>query len=226
MYDSIKPNHDLNEFRTPAGLADRMVDIVSGDLFNLSYSPIYTLDPGANNGILGAAVRRKLGSIAHITGVELMAGIAKPDAYDRYHWGQDFLDESTLEGNEYDFIIANPPFTVNKQPTAELFVRKSLRHLGSDGVMVFLLRSNFMHSQKRAKLFEEYPPRYVYALTRRPSFYREDVRMDQYGKSNTNEHDYSVFVWQKGWAGETTLRWLNWEYKPTLKQLPLFTEGA
>lgn len=27
-YDSTKPNHDLNEFRTPVGLADMVADVV------------------------------------------------------------------------------------------------------------------------------------------------------------------------------------------------------
>ena len=74
--------------------------------------------------------------------------------------GTDFLDPSI----SYDarMIITNPPFCL-----AEQFIRKahSLKI-----PFAFLLKSQYWHSAKRKKLFDECTPSYVLPLTWRPDF--------------------------------------------------------
>lgn len=61
----------------------------------------------------------------------------------------------------YDCIITNPPYSL-----AEEFLRKSLEIAP---VVCFLLRLNFLGSQKRAAFLSKNPPD-VYVLSERPSF--------------------------------------------------------
>ena len=93
------------------------------------------------------------------------------------------------------------------------FARKNIYLLREGGWSIQLLRTNFLHSAERVAFWQEYPAKYVYISVRRPSFYKQDPREESFGKANTNAHDYSIFVWQKGWQGETTLRWLDWDYE-------------
>lgn len=74
--------------------------------------------------------------------------------------GTDFLQEEYLASAAW--IITNPPFSL-----AEQFIR----HAHDLGIpFAFLLKSQYWHSAKRRKLFEEVRPKYVLTLTWRPDF--------------------------------------------------------
>ena len=73
--------------------------------------------------------------------------------------GVDFLKEPK---RKCDWIITNPPFCLSED---------FIRHASDMGVpFAFLLKSQYWHSKKRAKLFEECKPSYVLPLTWRPDF--------------------------------------------------------
>ena len=74
--------------------------------------------------------------------------------------GQDFLTTDLEE--EYSWIITNPPFNL-----AEQFIRKSAE---CKKPFAMLLKSQYWHSAKRRKLFEEHQPSFVLPLTWRPDF--------------------------------------------------------
>ena len=84
--------------------------------------------------------------------------------------GIDYLECNLLE--PYDWIITNPPFVVSQQ-----FIEKSIEH---NKPFAMLLKSQYWHSAKRRKLFEEHPPLYVLPL-REGEFDdgRNVVRMDR-----------------------------------------------
>lgn len=69
-----------------------------------------------------------------------------------------------------DAIITNPPFS-----HAEEFIRHALSLTPN---VAMLLKSQFWHARKRAKLFEEHPPAYILPLTWRPDF-MFDIRGDE-----------------------------------------------
>ena len=75
--------------------------------------------------------------------------------------GIDYLRTANTPGY-CDWIITNPPFSLSEQ-----FIRKSIEH-GKPFAM--LLKSQYWHSSRRRKLFEEYKPRAVLPLTWRPDF--------------------------------------------------------
>lgn len=74
--------------------------------------------------------------------------------------GRNFLDEKKLLA---PIVITNPPFQ-----ESEAFIRHA-NELGAD-VVAMLLKSQYWHAAKRAKLFADHPPAWVLPLTWRPDF--------------------------------------------------------
>lgn len=74
--------------------------------------------------------------------------------------GRDFLQERDLLA---PVIITNPPFQ-----ESESFIRHA-NSLGAE-VVAMLLKSQYWHAAKRARLFTEHPPAWVLPLTWRPDF--------------------------------------------------------
>lgn len=74
--------------------------------------------------------------------------------------GRDFLLEDKLQA---PVIITNPPFQ-----ESEAFIRHAIG-MGAE-VVAMLLKSQYWHAAKRAKLFADHPPTWVLPLTWRPDF--------------------------------------------------------
>lgn len=75
--------------------------------------------------------------------------------------GQDYFTYD-LQDNCFDWIITNPPFC-----SAQDFITRSA---AKKKPFALLLKSQYWHSAKRRKAFEEYPPAFVLPLTWRPDF--------------------------------------------------------
>lgn len=138
------------------------------------------LEPSAGNGAIIKALRNR-GYKNHIDAVELreeerenLIGYA-----DRVGI-LDFLKDPDL--GKYDVIIGNPPYSL-----AQEFIEKSLSLLRPGGRLIFLLRTNFLESEKRFKWWQDKIPSGLYTLHKRPSFT---------GKG-TDATSYSWFVWEQ-----------------------------
>ena len=86
-------------------------------------------------------------------------------------------------GLGYDVIIGNPPYSMALE-----FINKSLELLHPGGLLIFLLRTNFLESEKRFKWWQEHPISGLYTLHKRPSFTGH----------GTDATSYSWFVWERG----------------------------
>ena len=85
---------------------------------------------------------------------------------------------------KFDLIVTNPPFSI-----AEDFLRKSIKECDDKGCVAYLLRINFLGSQKRKKLWQEIgTPNKFIVLSKRPSFT---------GKG-TDSTEYAWFIWDRG----------------------------
>jgi hypothetical protein len=84
----------------------------------------------------------------------------------------------------FDMIISNPPFTLAQQ-----FIEKALTEVRVGGWVVFLLRLNFLGSQKRKPFWDTHMPNYIFLHSRRLSF-RDD--------NKTDSVEYAHFCWQRG----------------------------
>jgi SAM-dependent methyltransferase len=164
--------------------------------------PFEVLDVGCGNGVWGAILRESYNKSDSerlwIDGVDIQE-MNENSSYTRFIQG-DFLE---LAFAGYELIMGNPPYSL-----AEEFIRRSHDILMPSGHCFFLLRLAFLESKKRHfGLFTDYPPKRVYVLSRRPSFFTTKD-----GSRTVDALAYAMFLWQKGWEGKTELDWLYWEY--------------
>ena len=67
------------------------------------------------------------------------------------------------------------------------------------------LKVQFLEGQRRYGLFEEHNPKVVYIFSKRQSC-AMNGRFDLYP---TSAVAYAWFVWEKGYVGETIVRWIK-----------------
>lgn len=202
---SERPRKKYDFYETPIELCVASLERVAMDEGLLYPSEI--VDAGAGKGVWGLATKMVFpyDSFA-LLGIEHQE-LKMPPSYHEW-WVGDYLeypeyDDGVYDSRRPDFIMGNPPYSL-----AEEFVRKSWELLVPDGYIFFLLRLAFLESKKRHfGLFTEMPPKKVYVLSRRPSFFSSDGK-----RKTTDALSYAMFLWQKGWEGNTMLDWLYWEY--------------
>ena len=66
------------------------------------------------------------------------------------------------------------------------------------------LKIQFLEGQARRKLFEKSPPKYVYVNSKRQICY---INGDM-SKKMSSASCYCWFIWQKGWKGDPSIRWI------------------
>jgi hypothetical protein len=154
----------------------------------------FIIDPGAGDGVWGEAARERW-PYAEISGCDIR-DLPQPPAYDQWLPKWDFVHQAI--GGGADLVIGNPPYKF-----AEEFVRKALRFTANGGYVLFLLRLAFLEGQSRGNgLWRESPPQSVHVLSARPSFT---------GDGKTDATAYAIYIWRKGWQGQTSLGWLDWK---------------
>lgn len=112
--------------------------------------------------------------------------------------GVDFLAQShmTFEGD----ILTNPPYK-----TAEGFVEKALEIITSGNYVIMFLKIQFLEGKGRYKLFQHYPPKYVYVNSSRQTCY---INGDM-SKKMSSASCYCWYIWEKGFTGEPIIRWIK-----------------
>lgn len=114
---------------------------------------------------------------------------------------KNFLDCS-LTNVDAD-IITNPPYSL-----ATEFVEKAMEVVGEGHKVAMFLRLAFLEGKKRKELFKKYPPKYVYVASGRLQCARNG-EFDKYKKGSGTALAHAWFVWEKGFKGETIVRWIN-----------------
>ena len=94
-----------------------------------------------------------------------------------------YLFNRDVESQRYDMIITNPPFNY-----ALPIIRKALNDVVDGGLVIMLLRLNFLGSKTRRMFFERFMPRDIFVHPARISFTPD-------GKTDSIEHAH--FVWCK-----------------------------
>lgn len=96
-------------------------------------------------------------------------------------------------------ILTNPPFKYAKE-----FVEKGLEYVEAGNKVIMLLRIQFLEGQKRREMFDKTPPKYVYVNSARVQcFINGEVK-----ENMSSAACYCWFIWEKGYTGETILRWI------------------
>lgn len=131
--------------------------------------------------------------------------VVPSDLVDRGYFGTVPLDflfhlrEGDFEGD----IITNPPFRA-----AQDFIERALQVVEPGHKVAMLLRLNFLEGQNRKEFFRMYPPKTIYVSSSRIqcAINGDFEGMKSKGGSTIA---YAWFVYEKGWKGETILKWFN-----------------
>jgi hypothetical protein len=110
---------------------------------------------------------------------------------------KDFLaDDNYWQGD----ILTNPPYKYAKE-----FVLKALESVDNGHKVIMFLKCQFLEGQNRYNdLFSKYPPKYVYIYSGR----QKTAKGGDLSRTKSPTQCYCWFVWQKGFKGETILRWI------------------
>lgn len=104
-------------------------------------------------------------------------------------------------GRKFDTIITNPPFALMKP-----FVEKALA-LSNKHVIMFG-KIQFLEGKGRKEFLENSPLKHVYVFSERQNPLRNGSPVDENGKKWATTMCFAWFVWEIGYEGEPTVRWL------------------
>ena len=108
--------------------------------------------------------------------------------------GCDFLNETEKFNGD---IITNPPYKYAQQ-----FIEKALDLVTEGNKVCMFLKVQFMEGKARRKLFDEFPPKTIWVSTSR-------IQCGKNGVFKGSMVAYAWYVWEKGYKGNTTLKWFN-----------------
>lgn len=100
-------------------------------------------------------------------------------------------------------VLTNPPYKLALE-----FVQKALDLLPDGGVCAMFLKTTFLEGQKRwSELFRERRPRYVFQFVKRV-LCAKNADFARMVKGGGSAVAYAWFVWEKGYVGDTVVRWI------------------
>ena len=112
--------------------------------------------------------------------------------------GIDFLKSTKQFDGD---IITNPPYKYAKE-----FVEHALKVVPDGHKVVMFLKLQFLEGKARRKMFEKYPPKLIYVSSGRLRC-AMNGDFEKYAKSNAVT--YAWFIWEKGFTGDTIVKWFN-----------------
>ena len=110
----------------------------------------------------------------------------------------DFLASDNIQW--HGDIVTNPPYKY-----ANAFVEKALQIVQEGSKVAMFLKLTFLEGKARKELFRKYPPKTVYVASSR-------IKCASNGDFNIGGSSvtaYAWFVWQKGYKGDTIIKWFN-----------------
>ena len=136
---------------------------------------------------------------------ELGHNVYSTDLIDRgYGEGNvDFLKTEELpEG--IDCILTNPPYKYAME-----FILHSLDLLNDGQYCIMFLKTTFLEGKKRYnELFTKYPPKYMFQFVNR-IICAKNGDFDAMIKGGGSSVAYAWFIWEKGFKGDTIVKWIN-----------------
>lgn len=114
--------------------------------------------------------------------------------------GVDFLQCTETHNGD---IITNPPYKYAQQ-----FVEHALELIPDGNRVAMFLKLTFLESQNRRKMFDRYPPEYIYVSSSRLRC-ASGGEFERYKSSSGTAIAYAWFIWRKGFTGEPRVRWFN-----------------
>lgn len=109
----------------------------------------------------------------------------------------DFMQQ---DGEWDGSIVTNPPYNI-----ASKFVEKTLQTATKGNYVCMFLKIQFLEGKERKNLFKRYPPKYVCVTSSRMSC----AMNGDFEKYPSSAVAYAWFIWEKGYQGDTVLKWFN-----------------
>jgi len=97
-------------------------------------------------------------------------------------------------------IVTNPPYKYAKE-----FIEKSLSIISDGCLIAMFMPIRYLEGKARKKLFQSYPPKTIYVSSSR----LKCAINGNFDAMKGSAISYAWFVWQKGFKGNTTLKWFN-----------------
>lgn len=123
--------------------------------------------------------------------------VKRTDTTEQY----DFLsiDNTSWHGD----IITNPPYRL-----ATEFIYKSLSIINNGNKVAMFLKVQFMEGKERKHLFTNFPPKVIYISSSR-IMCAKNGNFDKMKKGGGSVVAYAWYVWEKGYKGNTIVKWIN-----------------
>ncbi len=131
------------------------------------------------------ALQRVFGS-----GLTVVTNDIREDSPAEYH--MDVRKMPALTKTPYDLVATNPPFSLAME-----VIEASLKMVRDGGLVVMLLRLNFLEGAERFPFMQSNPPQRAYVHHRRMGFLP--------GAKKTDSIAYMHAVWQRGYASNHTI---------------------
>ena len=131
--------------------------------------------------------------------------VKSSDLIDRGYVGTeiiDFLQSKGIDNFNRD-IITNPPYKYAKE-----FVEHAINISIAGTKIAMFLKVQFLEGKARRKLFEKYPPKIIYVSSGR-LLCAKNADFEGMRKGGGSAVAYAWFLWEKGYMGETIVRWIN-----------------
>ena len=109
----------------------------------------------------------------------------------------DLYDYGYYDGD----IVTNPPYQYAKE-----FVEQAIRYIPEGNKVCMFLKIQFLEGKARKKLFEKYPPKYIYVYSERQQC-ALNGDFEEYKKGGRTQA-YIWVIWETGFKGEPVIRWI------------------
>ena len=116
---------------------------------------------------------------------------------------KDFISEKAPESSMNWDIVFNPPYK-----HAYEFIEQSIRLVKDGRKVCAFLKLQFLEGKKRKELFKKYPPKTIWVSSSR-ILCAKNADFDGMRAGGGSAVAYAWFVWEKGYKGETIIKWFN-----------------
>lgn len=100
-------------------------------------------------------------------------------------------------------IITNPPYN-----QAVKFIEKAMETVTEGNKVIMFLKVQFLEGKSRKKLFEKYPPKTVWVSSSR-IMCAKNGNFEEMIAGGGSAVAYAFYIWEKGYKGDTILKWFN-----------------
>ncbi len=128
--------------------------------------------------------------------------VISSDLVDR-GYGKSGVDFLSVGKQYYGNIVTNPPYKYAKE-----FIEKAMELVPEGKKVAMFLKVQFLEGKARKEMFKKYPPKTVYVSSSR-LLCAKNAQFDDMKAGGGSAVAYCWYIWEKGFYGETTLKWVN-----------------